>query len=449
MRSPKTLRHLFLTAALLAGVPCFAADTSTAPTAPASPVQDKAAAAAEKINRVWQQAPAELRPQRIVLNVTEDLATSIAVTWRTAAPATDSYVEYAPATPGTSFAEEASRLAATTEVFNDTGGTPAHQHAAVLTGLRPGTRYCYRVGSPGALGPWTQFTTTRADDAPVSFVWFGDPQDDIAEHCTRIFAEALRTAPSASVWLCTGDLCTDPIDWLWGELLETAAPALRTIAFAAVPGNHDTAYKEQPTEPFAINSRYLPRDASRVGSPWRPHFTLPANGPAGLEETCYAFDVQGVRVLMLNSNTRLDEQLAWARTQLGRQPSPRWTILAFHHPVYSGSPKRDKPAQREMLQAFCDEQGVDLVLTGHDHVYLRSLPLRAGKPAAPGERATTYLSSVSGPKFYKNETPFADLMAKRLDKAQLFQVINIAGKRLDLTTHAADGSVVDSLTLHK
>lgn len=446
MRSPKPLRPLLLAAALLASLPAFASDTSSTPAAAPQP---PAAAKVDKPSREWRQVPAELRPERIVLNVTEDLSTSIAVTWRTAAPAPDSYVEYAPATPGTRFAEDASRLAATTEVFNETGGAPAHHHAAVLTGLLPGTRYCYRVGSPGALGPWNQFTTTRTDDAPVSFVWFGDPQDDIAEHCTRVFSEALRTAPSASVWLCTGDLCTDPIDWLWGELLETAAPAVRTIAFAAVPGNHDTAYKEAPAQPFAINSRYPARDASRVGAPWRPHFTLPANGPAGLEETCYAFDVQGVRVLMLNSNTRLDEQLTWARTQLARQPAPRWTILAFHHPVFSGSPRRDKPAQREMLQSFCDEQGIDLVLTGHDHVYLRSLPLRGGKPVAAGERGTTYLSSVSGPKFYKNETPFADLIAKRLDNAQLFQVLNFSRNRLELTTHAADGTVLDSLILEK
>lgn len=50
----------------------------------------------------------------------------------------------------------------------------------------------------------------------------------------------------------------------------------------------------------------------------------------------------------------------------------RWTILTFHHPVFSPANNRGNPDLRAMWKPILDEFKVDLVLTGHDHSYARS-----------------------------------------------------------------------------
>ena len=80
---------------------------------------------------------------------------------------------------------------------------------------------------------------------------------------------------------------------------------------------------------------------------WRPQFTLPENGPEGLEETVYYIDYQGVRFIGLNSNRELDKQVPWLDHVLESNPH-QWAILTFHHPVFSSSGTRDNPELREL-----------------------------------------------------------------------------------------------------
>lgn len=397
----------------------------------------------------WLPTPAERAPQRVVLNLTATPDTSVAVTWATQAETTAPFVEIAEAGPGTDHTKQARRVQACTEVLADEPAAPRYHHSAVLTGLRPGTRYSYRVGTTGAFGPWNDFTTAQASPAPFSFVWFGDPQDNIVEHCTRVFAEAFRTAPRAAFWLCTGDLCSDPADWQWAEFFEAAKLPLSTIPSAFTPGNHDTAYAEIKVRTDFTVSAYPKRNRDRVAPLWRPHFTLPENGPASLPalaETSYHLDYQGLRLIVLNSNTRMEEQLVWLESLLRDNPC-RWTVLAFHHPVYAGIPKRDNPKLRTALQELGKRYPIDLVLTGHDHVYMRTVPLHGDRPAAAGEHATVYVTSVAGPKFYACETPQASLMARTATGLQLFQVIEVGADSLTLRAHSATGELVDSVTL--
>ena len=49
----------------------------------------------------------------------------------------------------------------------------------------------------------------------------------------------------------------------------------------------------------------------------------------------------------------------------------RWTVVTFHHPVWSGAEGRNNPALREIWGPILEEHGVDLVLQGHDHTYGR------------------------------------------------------------------------------
>ena len=389
------------------------------------------------------QAPV---PQRLVLNLTAEPATSIAVTWASSLELAGSCVEYAVATDGTSFEASPQNVPARLELCAEGEGAPRFHYSAILAGLKPGTRYCYRVGAGKTFSEWNQFSTATSDTQPFSFVWFGDPQDKLTEHCSRVFREAFRQAPSASFWLFTGDVCGDPVDWQWDQFFDAAGFSLRMIPSVLAPGNHDLAY-QIPTGKFdPAGVVYGKRNTSKVGAVWRAHLTLPENGLKGLEETSYHLDFQGLRIIMINSNTQLAEQAAWLESLLANNPC-RWTVVAFHHPLYNGGAKRDNKDTRNAFLPLFDKYKVDLVLTGHDHVYMRSHPLRSSQPVLPGEKGTLYLVSSSGPKFYDLNTPYEQLMAKVSSGKQLFQVFDVSADKLTLRTFTAQGYVFDTCVI--
>ncbi|MEZ6045612.1 MAG: metallophosphoesterase [Planctomycetaceae bacterium] len=99
----------------------------------------------------------------------------------------------------------------------------------------------------------------------------------------------------------------------------------RTTPVIATPGNHEY-FKEE-----GENGEYK---TYHLTDHWRPTFTFPEHGPSELEESVYFIDYQDVRIISMNSNERLDEQALWLEKVLSDNPN-HWTILTFHHPVYS------------------------------------------------------------------------------------------------------------------
>jgi hypothetical protein len=387
------------------------------------------------------------KPQRIILNLTETPATSMAVTWRMPCTSANPVVEYAVATPGPEFAKKVKKMPAAGEMLNVPLQPEALHCSAVLRDLVPATRYVYRVGSDSCWSEWNQFSTADTSRLPFSFIWFGDPQDDILEHISRLFRQTVWTTPAARFWLFSGDLTTEPEDHLLGEFFEAAGFSLRSIPSAMVPGNHDQPYKYE-NGTIARDKRDKKIRLKEVSRLWQLHFTLPENGVTGLEETNYSFDYQGVRFIMVNSNTRLAEQAVWMENLLKENPN-RWTVAIFHHPLYSSGRDRDDKDTRKAFLALFDRYHVDLVLTGHDHTYARSQSLINGSVAAPDTQGTVYVVSACGPKFYKYTSLYDSLMAKSGVNVQLFQHISVAPDSLSYQAFTADGVLFDQFILKK
>ncbi len=232
------------------------------------------------------------------------------------------------------------------------------------------------------------------------------------------------------------------------DLYDAAGYAFRTRVIVPVAGNHDLAYVYGENGQIALNAKGKKARALTLPPTWRAQFTLPENGSKGDEESCYFFDWQGVRLIVLNSNDRLAEQAAWLGGVLADNPS-RWTIVSFHHPLYSTGRERDDRETRDAFLPVFDRFAVDLVLTGHDHSYGRTHPLRAGAPVAAGARGTVYVVSTSGPKFYAVNVQYGGLMAKMAGALQLFQQITVDGDRLRFTSIAANGEINDTFELVK
>jgi hypothetical protein len=386
-------------------------------------------------------------PQRIILNLTDSPATAMAVTWRMSEKYQDAAVEYAVSTPGTEFLRAVVRQPACMVIMNVPKEPIAYHYSAIMRGLKPGTMYVYRVGRDSLWSEWNQYVTARTDSTPFSFVWFGDPQDDISEHLSRLFRQAFRAAPDARFWLFSGDLTSEPEDEQWEELFDAPGFVFRTIPAVMVPGNHDLGFKFEDGA-IARNEKGKKVREKDVSPLWRAHFTLPENGIPGLKETSYSFDYQGVRFIMINSNDRLQEQARWMDTVLSANPN-RWTVVAFHHPLYSAGRERDDRKTRDAFLPLIDKYHVALVLTGHDHTYARSHRLVNNTVVSGNLSGTVYVVSASGPKFYEYTSLYDSLMAKTDTGIQLYQVITVSGGQLICRAYSADGALYDSFELTK
>ncbi|MBI5688958.1 MAG: metallophosphoesterase family protein [Verrucomicrobia bacterium] len=387
------------------------------------------------------------QPERLILNLTAQPATSIAITWRTSGPHPDARVEIAVATDTAEFAQQARTVPARSEVFAPDRGAPVHHHSALLDGLTPATRYAYRVGHAKEWSEWNQFETAAAATAPFRFVWFGDPQDNIAEHCSRTFREAARAAGDARLWLFSGDLCSEPEDGRWGELFQAAGFVFRQVPVLMTPGNHDLAYLRKDGA-IVLDEKGKKKRGREVSAIWRAHLTLPENGPPGEAETSYLVDYQGVRFVLINSNAPLEAKAAWLDRVLTENRQP-WSIVAFHHPLYSSGRTRDDKATRAAFEPIFDRHAVDLVLTGHDHAYARSHKLQAGKIVPAAARGTVYVVSSSGPKTYAAQPLYHHLMAKTGEGLMLFHPITVDGRTLRFEARTAAGNLHDAFTLTK
>jgi len=112
---------------------------------------------------------------------------------------------------------------------------------------------------------------------------------------------------------------------------------------------------------------------SAGAAPYFEYFGANA-GPAGLGY--YSFDVGAWRAISLNSNIptgAASAQAAWLRSELALHASSRCTIAYWHHPLFSSGPNGDSTNMRDIWRILYDA-GVDVVMSGHDHLYERFAP---------------------------------------------------------------------------
>lgn len=375
-------------------------------------------------------------PDRIVLTWTGNPARSMAVTWRTDETVKQAIAEVQPADHGPLFTMNAVKVTAVSTAVQTNLG-PAMAHAAQFVDLQPQTKYAYRVGDGANWSEWNHFVTASEQEAPFSFVYFGDAQNDLKSQWSRVVREAYSDAPKAAFLLHAGDLVNrGSNDADWGEWFTASSHIHRMVPCLPTPGNHE--YEKTG-------------DQRRLTPAWRTQFTLPENGPPDLLETAYWIDYQGTRFVSLNSNERQAEQAQWLDGVLSTNPC-RWTVVTFHHPIYSSSRGRDNGELRAAWQPIFDKHHVDLVLQGHDHTYARSGPLThenlpTGVANRAGSAGTMYVVSVSGPKMYALEhRPF---MTRAAENTQLYQIVTIAGDELRYAAHTANGTLYDAFTLRK
>lgn len=370
-------------------------------------------------------------PENIVLNWKDDPASTQAVTWRTDASVQEGFAEIAIADAAPTFIHKATRMKADMEKL-DTENGEKYYHSVNFNNLKPNTLYAYRVGKDEHWSEWFHFRTAGKGNAPFSFIYFGDAQNNVLSLWSRAIRSAYTEAPRAKFMIHAGDLINSAnSDTEWREWFDAGDWIHAMVPGIPTPGNHE--YKK------GLNGRTLSKF-------WRPQFTLPENGLSGLEESVYYLDYQNIRIISLNSNVRQEEQVSWLDQTLKNNPQ-KWTVVTYHHPIYSSGKDRDNEELRGLWKPVFDKHRVDIALQGHDHSYARGRNMPSGINVQDENGGTMYVVSVSGPKMYKiSQTRWMDRAAQN---TQLFQVITIDNDTLRYKAITVTGQMYDAFDLVK
>lgn len=320
-------------------------------------------------------ASAETAPPatRILLTPTADPATSQYVSW-SRSRATEGQRVVLRTPDGTTRTARAVRKLGTSK---RTAGIRQYRYVAKLTGLVPSTRYRYRITTAADSTRWHAFRTAGAADQPFTFLQFGDTQIDNAGVPNDIIDAATHRHPGAGLLLHAGDVVNHP--WVrreWRQLHQALSPAGQSKNWLATIGNHEQC-------------RLLSSCRSGDGSGFRSYFHAPSNGFAGQRKTWFFVDHGPARFIVLDSfGSDLKQQRTFVKQAL-RTNDRAWSIVLMHSGPFASVGHRRNTLMRKRFLSTFEKHGADLVLSGHDHSYAR------------GHRnGVTYLTSVSGPKYY-------------------------------------------------
>ena len=274
------------------------------------------------------------------------------------------------------------------------GTQEAAKYSASVTGLDDGATYYYRVGDKDA-NLWSaayQFTTGDAADGDDAFTFInvndsqGMVESDYDVYLNTL-AQADATFPTAAFAIHAGDFVDDGANedyWTWA--LDAANGVAQGMAMTPAAGNH-----EAKSEVEGIT------DANPIVS----HFNL-ANVPEGQDLSTgvyYSYVYKNATFVVLNTNDLSGNELSqaqysWAYDTLANADT-EWKIVLMHKSPYSNGPHQaddDVLAIRSQINSLAAATDVDVVLSGHDHVYNRTPYLAHGNE----QNVTTETQSYEG-----------------------------------------------------
>jgi predicted phosphodiesterase len=148
----------------------------------------------------------------------------------------------------------------------------------------------------------------------------------------------------------------------------------------------------------------------------------------------YTYKKGNVRFFALDSNYMDPQQLTWLEKQLQNSDSD-WKICYFHHPLYSSGAFHGSSVElRLLLEPLFVKYGVNVVFSGHEHIYERVKP----------QNGITYFTEGASGELRKGNLTKTDMTAAGYDQDRTFMLVEIAGNELHFQTISQAGLTVDS-----
>jgi predicted phosphodiesterase len=180
------------------------------------------------------------------------------------------------------------------------------------------------------------------------------------------------------------------------------------VKFYAALGNHDDPNQERLYKPFNMNG-----------------------------ERYYTFKKGNVAFFALDSTYMDPKQLEWLEKEL-RNSNADWKLCFFHHPLYSDGKFHGPDTNlRSQLTPLFLKYGVNVVLSGHEHVYERIKP----------EQGIYYFVLGNSGQLRVHNLRHSSEMQTGLDTDQGFMLIEISRDKLYFQTISRTGKTVDASVL--
>ncbi|HZU22378.1 MAG TPA: metallophosphoesterase, partial [Terriglobales bacterium] len=148
----------------------------------------------------------------------------------------------------------------------------------------------------------------------------------------------------------------------------------------------------------------------------------------------YTFTRGDVEFFVLDSNYMDPKQLDWLTKQL-HDSKAKWKIAYFHHPLYSDAKTHGSDLDlRARLQPLFELYHVNVVLSGHDHVYERLKP----------QAGIYYFVEGDSGQLRRHDLRKNTEMEVGEDMDQSFMLIEITNDKFYFQVIAGDGRTLDS-----
>jgi len=295
------------------------------------------------------------------------------------------------------------------------------RHAVALTNLDPGSTYHYRVGGVSGHSPTGSFRTAPVgEDSNFSFAVVGDSGSGGKG---QLAVAGLLERLKPDLILHTGDVVYPAGEERHYDkrFFAPYRNLIKSVPLYPVLGNHDVMKDD--------------------GAAFLENFRPPLDRPRSTERY-YSFDWGGVHFVALDSELYYGdggasphEQKAFLEEDLAATRK-RWRVAFLHRSPYGSSRHGGDERVRKDLEPVFERHEVDLVFSGHDHVYERTVPIRG---------VTYVVSGGGGRRLYPPGKGALTAFSKSAHHAVL---VRVEGRHLMLEAVEADGKIVDCLDLY-
>jgi len=395
-------------------------------------------AQAQGIAEALQECPStmsgSLQPEQIHLQIT-DSPTEMVVVWATEQRG-DAVVEWSSESGSNSV----------------TGDSYCYNHdkafhMVVISGLTLGEEVTYRVGDGNV---WSdEFTFTPFNPDADHFEWISIADHGLSSEALDVTAAIIADSDAQLVTI-SGDIAyADGNQNIWDEWFVTQQESMASIPWITAVGNHEN-------EPAAGFEAYEHRfDSDQV-----------------IESETFWFsrNIPGVHLVFMSTEhefTPGSAQFNWLQSDLqaantpGARDERPFIIVIGHKPMYSSNDYHGSEVElRDALESLYVENGVNLVIAGHDHFYERTWPVNGEKVSdkgngdvfSQGHEPIHLVIGIGGRSAYEElEEPQPEWSAYRENSSYGWTrlVYDDNTRQLEFTHHRIDGTIGDSFTLQE